>query len=154
MIFWLTICSSCTYGGMFTLSGLRFFTISSYYDNVIKLSIHFFASKSSMSVAAMTPRPPLLPPVVDHRLALKIANRQTLSDHSSLLVKIPFLKSPELSGAREFHPRGRVEGATQLVPQPPQNVTCGFPALRSSELDSQHSERFHPHVRKRKLRPL
>ena len=33
----------------------------------------------------------------------------------------------------------RVEGATGLAPQPPQNVACGFPALRSSVFVSQHS---------------
>jgi len=47
------------------------------------------------------------------------------------------------SSPGEFHPRCRVEGATQWVPQPPQNVACRFPALRSSEFDSQHSECFH-----------
>jgi len=62
--------------------------------------------------------------------------------------------SAESSSPGEFHPHGRVEGATQLVPQPPQNVACRFPALRSSEFDSQHSECLHPHIRNRKLRPL
>ena len=36
---------------------------------------------------------------------------------------------------------------TKWMPQPPQNVACGFLALRSSEFDSQHSECFHPRVR-------
>ncbi len=35
------------------------------------------------------------------------------------------------------HPLGR--RGCRLAPQPPQNVACGFPALRSSEFVSQHS---------------
>jgi hypothetical protein len=47
------------------------------------------------------------------------------------------VKFGESSSPGEFHPQGRVEGATQWVPLPPQNVACRFPALRSSEFDSQ-----------------
>ncbi len=49
-----------------------------------------------------------------------------------------WLRADVLTGVPERLLTGSPEAVTRL--RLPQNVACGFPALRSSERDSQHSE--------------